>query len=44
MYQPRAFRQTDATALDDLIRDFPFATLVIEQEGLAANHLPLLLR
>nr|WP_276315746.1 FMN-binding negative transcriptional regulator [Alloalcanivorax xenomutans] len=44
VYQPRAFRQTDATALDDLIRDFPFATLVIEQEGLAANHLPLLLR
>ncbi len=44
MYQPRAFRQTEAAALDDLIREFPFATLVIEQEGLGANHLPLLLR
>ncbi|MFV8781009.1 FMN-binding negative transcriptional regulator [Microbulbifer sp. SA54] len=44
MYIPKAFQQEDPALLDQLIRDFPFGTLVTHTEsGLDAQHLPFLL-
>lgn len=41
MYTPSYFRETRIEALHALIRDFPFATVVIHTDaGLVANHLP----
>jgi transcriptional regulator len=42
MYLPRSFQETREHALQALLRDYPFATVVIAgAAGLAANHLPL---
>ena len=42
MYLPRSFQETREPALQALMRDYPFATVVIAgAAGLAANHLPL---
>ena len=42
MYLPRSFQETREHALQALMRDYPFATVVIAgAAGLAANHLPL---
>ncbi|WP_226664597.1 FMN-binding negative transcriptional regulator [Microbulbifer aggregans] len=44
MYIPKAFQQEDPALLDQLIKDFPFGTLVTHTEsGLDAQHLPFLL-
>ncbi|MBS1963553.1 MAG: FMN-binding negative transcriptional regulator [Bdellovibrionales bacterium] len=43
MYQPEAFRPRDPDLARDLVRDFPFATL-LTAGGTEINHLPLLLR
>jgi transcriptional regulator len=41
MYTPSYFKETRSEALHGLIRDFPFATVVIHSDaGLVANHLP----
>lgn len=43
MYQPSAFRETRDEALQDFMRVYPFATLIVHGEGgLSADHLPLL--
>jgi transcriptional regulator len=45
MYVPRAFEQPDTAVLQQLIREYPFATLIVSTaQGLEANHLPLVLR
>lgn len=45
MYMPRAFEQLDTPVMHQLMRDYPFATLVVlTDDGIEANHLPLLLR
>jgi transcriptional regulator len=42
MYLPKSFHETRTEVLHALVRDYPFATLVVHSEaGLAANHLPL---
>lgn len=42
MYMPRSFKETRSDALQALMRDYPFATVVAAvSAGLAANHLPL---
>jgi transcriptional regulator len=43
MYQPEQFRTSDSTLIRDLVREYPFATLV-SGDGTEINHLPLLLR
>lgn len=41
MYTPKSFEETRTDALHQLIRAYPFATVVIHAAGgLAANHLP----
>ncbi len=42
MYLPKSFEETRIEVLHDLIRAYPFATLVTHnQDGLEANHIPL---
>lgn len=42
MYIPNSFRQGDVTALHQLMRDRPLATLITgSPDGLDANHIPL---
>jgi transcriptional regulator len=42
MYIPKHFEVTDVKALNELIRDYPLATLVtISANGLNANHIPM---
>ncbi|RDI99967.1 FMN-binding negative transcriptional regulator [Dyella solisilvae] len=42
MYLPPYFKEIDACRLDALMRDYPFATVIVHGEGgVAANHLPL---
>lgn len=44
MYIPAHFRESRIEVLDGLIRRHPLATLVaVTQEGLTANHIPMLL-
>jgi transcriptional regulator len=41
MYLPKSFQETRIEVLHALIRDYPFATVVMHgAEGLVANHLP----
>ena len=41
MYTPSYFNETRVDVLHDLIRDYPFATVVVHTDaGLVANHLP----
>ena len=41
MYTPTSFRETRSEALRALIRDYPFATVIVHAaDGLVANHLP----
>ncbi|KRE89605.1 transcriptional regulator [Frateuria sp. Soil773] len=41
MYTPKHFAETRTEALHGLIRDYPFASLVVQgPDGLVANHLP----
>jgi len=41
MYTPSYFNETRADVLHGLIRDYPFATVVVDTNvGLVANHLP----
>jgi len=41
MYAPKSFRETRREVLRDLVRAYPFATVVVQvQGGLVANHLP----
>ncbi|MBE1159981.1 FMN-binding negative transcriptional regulator [Dyella acidiphila] len=41
MYLPKSFQETRAEVLHALIRDYPFATVVMHgADGLVANHLP----
>ena len=41
MYTPSYFRETRVEAMHGLIRDYPFATVVVQTaDGLSANHLP----
>lgn len=41
MYTPSYFREMRVEALHRLIRDYPFATVVVQTpDGLSANHLP----
>ncbi len=45
MYQPRAFVETDLSALDALVARDNFVTLVTVRDGMpAVNHLPVLYR
>lgn len=45
MYTPKAFEQLDINSMHTLMREYPFATLVVlTDDGIEANHLPLLLR
>lgn len=45
MYTPKVFEQPDIALMHSLMREYPFATLVVTtSDGLEANHLPLLLR
>jgi transcriptional regulator len=45
MYLPRAFAETDLAALDDLLADDAFVTLVSVHDGApTANHVPVLYR
>jgi transcriptional regulator len=42
MYTPSYFRETRTEAIHGLMRDYPFATLVVHTDGgMVANHLPL---
>ncbi|GGA36881.1 FMN-binding negative transcriptional regulator [Dyella nitratireducens] len=42
MYLPKSFQETRSDVLHALIRDYPFATIVMHGDnGLAANHVPL---
>ena len=42
MYLPRAFHETRIDVLHALMREYPFATLIVHgADGLAANHVPL---
>lgn len=42
MYMPKSFVETRPEALQGLIRDYPFATLVANAaDGVVANHFPL---
>ena len=44
MYLPNEFTETNANAIQDVIKSFPLATLVAQtSEGLTANQLPLLM-
>lgn len=44
MYIPKAFEQTDTDALHQAISEYPFATLVSQnQQGMDAMHIPLYL-
>jgi transcriptional regulator len=41
MYAPKSFRETRSEVLRDLVRAYPFATVVVQsQGGLVAIHLP----
>ena len=45
MYQPSLFREERIDVMHDLMRSFPFATLVThESGGLTAHHLPVVLK
>ena len=42
MYLPKSFHETRTDVLHALMRDYPFATIVMQSaDGLAANHVPL---
>lgn len=42
MYLPKSFHETRIEVLHALMRDYPFATVIMRgSDGLAANHLPL---
>lgn len=42
MYLPKSFQETRIDVLHALIRDYPFATVVMHgNDGLVANHIPL---
>src|SRR5258707_15799301 len=44
MYIPKAFREDDSKTLHAFMREYSFATLVTQQEGMPfASHLPFLL-
>src|SRR6266481_4696866 len=44
MYIPKAFREDDIKTLHTFMREYSFATLVTQQEGMPfASHLPFLL-
>src|SRR5258708_37828936 len=44
MYIPKAFREDDMETLHTFMREYSFATLVTQQEGMPfASHLPFLL-
>jgi len=44
MYIPKAFREDDTVTLHKLMREYSFATLITQQEGVPlASHLPFLL-
>jgi transcriptional regulator len=44
MYQPAMFREVNQAVLHELIRDFPFATMVvIHSAGVEISHVPLVL-
>ena len=44
MYQPAMFREVNQAVLHELIRDFPFATVVVmHSDGVEISHLPLVL-
>lgn len=44
MYVPPHFEETDAKHIKQLIEDFPLAVLIVDtDEGLVANHIPILL-
>jgi transcriptional regulator len=44
VYIPRHFREDDLATLEDMIRAYPFATVVSQLDGkLAASHVPLTL-
>ena len=44
MYQPAMFREVNQAVLHELIRDFPFATvMVMHSDGVEISHLPLVL-
>ncbi|HEY6284414.1 MAG TPA: FMN-binding negative transcriptional regulator [Ktedonobacteraceae bacterium] len=44
MYIPKAFREDDITTLHKLMREYSFATLITQHEGVPfATHLPFLL-
>ncbi len=44
MYIPKAFREDDSKTLHTFMREYSFATLVTQQEGMPfASHLPFLL-
>ncbi len=44
MYIPKAFREDDTATLHKLMRDYSFATLITQQNGVPlASHLPFLL-
>lgn len=42
MYLPKSFQETRVDVLHALMRDYPFATIVMQgEDGLVANHVPL---
>jgi transcriptional regulator len=42
MYLPKSFHETRSDVLHALIRDYPFATVIMHgADGLSANHVPL---
>ena len=44
MYNPKHFEQHDASAITELIHNFPLAALVTQRDGvIEANHIPFLL-
>jgi transcriptional regulator len=44
MYIPKAFREDDISAIHTLIREYSFATLITQHEGVPfASHLPFIL-
>ncbi|MTH79173.1 FMN-binding negative transcriptional regulator [Paracoccus aestuariivivens] len=44
MYLPEAFEERDPVEVETVLRDYPLACIVAQtQEGLVANHIPLLM-
>lgn len=45
MYQPDHFRMKESSAIHQLMREHPLASLIVQtQTGMEANHIPLLLQ